>query len=243
MSVNYLDVLSDLNTIPNALTDAQLRASPVPVIGAVSTGGLTDSQLRATPVPVSGTVATSNGLTDAQLRATPVPVTSTAAAEPQTFSASLTFLPGALPTDVFTVTGSATRTVKVRKFVISGTSTAIGKVPIDLVKRSTANTLGTSSAVTRVPHDSNNAAATATVLAYTSPPVTGTLVGSLSSVKLSEPAAGDANLSFPITISHMSGDQPYTLRGVSQVLAINRGGVTNVGESLTIAVEWTEEAP
>ncbi len=71
------------------LTDAELRATPVPVSGAVSTGGLTDAQLRATPVPVdgpltdaelratpvpvSGTVAT-GGLTDAQLRATPVPV-------------------------------------------------------------------------------------------------------------------------------------------------------------------------
>lgn len=38
-----------------------------------SGGGLTDAQLRATPVPVSGTVAT-GGLTDAQLRASAVPV-------------------------------------------------------------------------------------------------------------------------------------------------------------------------
>lgn len=55
----------------DGLTDAELRASPVPV----STGGLTDAQLRATPVPISG------ALTDAQLRATPVPVTDTQVAE------------------------------------------------------------------------------------------------------------------------------------------------------------------
>ena len=48
------------------LTDAQLRATPVPISGA-----LTDAQLRATPVPISG------ALTDAQLRATPVPVSGT----------------------------------------------------------------------------------------------------------------------------------------------------------------------
>jgi hypothetical protein len=44
------------------LTDAQLRAAPVPVSGPV-----TDAQLRATALPVSGPV------TDAQLRAAPVP--------------------------------------------------------------------------------------------------------------------------------------------------------------------------
>lgn len=49
----------------DGLTDAQLRASPVPVTG----GGLTDDQLRASPVPVTG------GLTDAQLRASAIPVT------------------------------------------------------------------------------------------------------------------------------------------------------------------------
>lgn len=38
------------------------------------TGPLTDAQLRATPVPVSGTVTATGPLTDAQLRATPVPV-------------------------------------------------------------------------------------------------------------------------------------------------------------------------
>ncbi len=46
--------------VSGPLTDAQLRATPVPVSGTVITGGLTDAQLRATPVPVSGTVAVSN---------------------------------------------------------------------------------------------------------------------------------------------------------------------------------------
>lgn len=45
--------------------------------------GLTDAELRATPVPVSGTVTANTGLTqpltDTQLRATAVPVTATAA--------------------------------------------------------------------------------------------------------------------------------------------------------------------
>jgi len=43
--------------VSGPLTDAQLRAVPVPVSGTVTaTGPLTDAQLRAVPVPVSGTV-------------------------------------------------------------------------------------------------------------------------------------------------------------------------------------------
>lgn len=53
-----------------ALTDTQLRASPVPISGTVTanTGGLTDAQLRASAVPVSGPA------TDAQMRASALPV-------------------------------------------------------------------------------------------------------------------------------------------------------------------------
>jgi hypothetical protein len=80
------------------LTDAQLRASAVPVSGTffqatqpvsiassvAVTGPLTDTQLRASPVPISGTVTANTGLTqpltDTQLRATPVPVSGTVTA-------------------------------------------------------------------------------------------------------------------------------------------------------------------
>ena len=67
--------------VSDALTNAQLRASPVPV-----SGPLTDAQLRATAVPVSGP------LTDAQLRATAVQVAATSQASP-VYTA-----PGAFPT-------------------------------------------------------------------------------------------------------------------------------------------------
>lgn len=46
------------NQQTNALTDAQLRATPVPVSGSVSTGGLTDAQLRASAVPVTANAGT-----------------------------------------------------------------------------------------------------------------------------------------------------------------------------------------
>lgn len=49
------------NQQTDALTNTQLRATPVPVSGTISTGlsqPLTDTQLRATAVPVTGTVNT-----------------------------------------------------------------------------------------------------------------------------------------------------------------------------------------
>lgn len=81
-----------VNNFPadNALTDAQLRATPVPVSvpGSVAvTGPLTDTQLRATPVFVSGAVTT-GGLTDTQLRAAPVPVSGTVTTSPVVSSTS-----------------------------------------------------------------------------------------------------------------------------------------------------------
>ncbi len=54
---------STINVSGPFLTDAELRATPVPV-----SGPLTDAELRATAVPVSGP------LTDAELRASAVPV-------------------------------------------------------------------------------------------------------------------------------------------------------------------------
>jgi len=53
--------------VSGPLTDAQLRATRVPVELPPGGSGLTDAELRATPVPVSGP------LTDAQLRASAVP--------------------------------------------------------------------------------------------------------------------------------------------------------------------------
>lgn len=71
--------VSATNPLPitGALTDAQLRATPVPVSGTVT---ITDGSGPVTVdgvVSISGGVAVSGPLTDTQLRATPVPVSGT----------------------------------------------------------------------------------------------------------------------------------------------------------------------
>ena len=79
-----------------------------------------------------------------------------------TYSASGTVVPVTGATDLVTIIGSATRTIKIVRIVFSGTiltTTINGSV--SLIKRSAVDTAGTQTAPTMVAHDSGNAAATA----------------------------------------------------------------------------------
>lgn len=69
-SALHTDLDGNLKVV-GPLSDIELRATPVPVSGTVSTGGLTDAELRADPVVISGEVST-GALTDDELRAVPV---------------------------------------------------------------------------------------------------------------------------------------------------------------------------
>lgn len=163
-----------------------------------------------------------------------------AGAHPTTYSAAISGLvPVASATDVFTITGSPTATVRVTRCEVSGTATAIS-VSAQWVKRSTANSGGSPASVPAVPHDSSDPAATATVLSYTANPVgLGTLVGLLRAVRAALPGAGTLGA----IVSLAFGDRPakpIVLRGVNEVLALNLAGATIAGGNLNISVEWTE---
>jgi hypothetical protein len=160
----------------------------------------------------------------------------------QTYSAVINNLAvAATPTDIFTITGSNSKTIRVTKIEIDATRTTAGSVDALLIKRSTANTGGTSAAATAVPHDSNNAAASATVLSYTANPTLGTAVGTLRTTKMfiaTTTTAGAEHVEWDF------GNRPgqaIVLRGTSQVLAINLNSVAVAGSSFDIYVEWTEE--
>lgn len=133
-----LSTVAVSNMVAQGLTDTQLRASPVPVSGTVSTGltqPLTDTQLRATPVPVSGTVSTglSQPLTDAQLRASNVatrinaynyPI-STANSSTTQLTAGASFTGGIeslqdLPSISILLTSDQPITLTVRQFIDAG---------------------------------------------------------------------------------------------------------------------------
>jgi hypothetical protein len=159
-----------------------------------------------------------------------------------TYGASVTGLTAAnTATDIFTITGSANKTVKIRQLTLSATQTTAGNINLLLVKRSTANTGGTSVLQTAVPFDSLNPAATATVRSYTANPTLGTAVGTVNNEKLFIPTATGANAPFVFSPTASSQAQEITLRGTNEVLAVNLNGVTVGGNNFNIDITWTEE--
>lgn len=147
----------------------------------------------------------------------------------------------ATPNDIFVITGSATKTIRIGKLSLCGTATAATTAEFSLVKRSTAATGGTIlNTATVVPNDSTNPAATATFVSYSVNPTPGTAVGVVDAKKLNLGALGAAGCLY-----WQWGDtngQQIVLRGVAQQLSINFASATPpAGMSLDVKVELTEE--
>lgn len=160
-----------------------------------------------------------------------------------TYSAASIFTSAATPTDVFTITGSATKTVKIRSISISAVNTGNTNILVVFAKRSTANSGGTSTTLTAVPHTSADAAATATTRSYTANPTLGSLVGNVGANYIFAPALASTNKSTPAEfIFNDSQSKPITLLGTSEVFSINLNGAT-IGGTTTLAIDivWTEE--
>jgi len=164
------------------------------------------------------------------------------APKPSTYGATVIGLSAANnATDIFTITGSASKTIKIKKILITATQTTGSAANIILLKRSTTNTGGTSTNPTAVSFDSNNAAATATLNAYTvNPSALGTLVGNLCATKLFIPATTGSPGQIEIHFG-ANNNQELTLRGTSQVFSVNLNSTTLAGNSFNICIEWTEE--
>ena len=132
------------------------------------------------------------------------------------------FTPASSPTDVAVLTGSASKTITVLKVWVGASNTTLDNTvhtQVDLVKRSTADSGGTSSAITPVPTDSANTA-TATSASYTANPTTGTLVGKINSTRITN--AMPSQLIFDASVM----GQGILLKGTSQQLAVNLTGLT-----------------
>ena len=161
-----------------------------------------------------------------------------------TYSSGLQFVAANAATDIVTISGSATKVIRVNKIILSGTQTTAGVTTLYLFRRSTANTGGTlSGGVTLIPFDTTNPAATATVNVYLgNPTALGTTVGAFDIFKIYFPAVAQASDYTPRIVQFGdSTGQSFVLRGAAQILALNLNGVTLAGNSLDITIEWTEE--
>ncbi len=167
-----------------------------------------------------------------------------------TYSATGSFTPAATPSDLVTITGSATKTVRVLSFTITTTNTAAGSQRFVLLLRKSLNAGGTFVAATAIPHDSNDPAATVTVGHYTADATTfGKGYGALNEVNVCSP------VKIPVTWAGRSQDAeaemlpliaelpiPITLRGATDLLSINFNNAALVaGQTHDYRVVWTEE--
>lgn len=160
-----------------------------------------------------------------------------------TYSANIINLTAqAVASDIFTITGSATKIVKIHKITVTAVRTAGGAINMTFLKRSTANTGGTSTIVTSVSHNSTNAAATAVIRAYTANPTTGALVGSFHSYFyfIGTTGLNSANVIYDYDFDVQNG-QPITLIGTNEVFAVNLGNQTVAGNFFDITIVFTEE--
>lgn len=158
----------------------------------------------------------------------------------------------ATPTSIATLTGSATKLVKLVRVGLTLSCTALGVTSLDLLlqKYSSALTGGTPVALTMVPMDSGSGAATALAQNWTANSTGGgALVGNLLTSKIMPQWAGPATATdFPqqkmpqIEWDFTGPGGPPTLRGVAQVLSLNLNGGTLIATTtFNVYMIWTEE--
>lgn len=149
--------------------------------------------------------------------------------------------PAASATDVCTLTGSATRTIRVRRIIYTGNVTTAVAEPISIVKRSTASTGGAGSVLAKASYDSANPASTVALAeVWTTSPTVGTYVGTIADIVT--PLAASPAITPAVTFMYGTLAQPLVLRGVAQSLSVNLSGVTHSG-TFGCTFEWTEESP
>lgn len=164
-----------------------------------------------------------------------------------TFSASQVFAPASLATDVCILTGSATKTIKVRRIIFGGQNIAAVVDPVEILKRSALNTLGTNGFMQKLAYDTTNSLTgsgtnTATAIAeyYTANGVGGTLIGMLADIMV--PFGNLTTGAFSnYTFEFGALGSPVVLRGAAQQVTVNLNGLSFTQGLISCTFEWTEE--
>ena len=164
-----------------------------------------------------------------------------------TFSAGVAGLAAAAAsgTDFLTLTGAANKVCRVLRAGFTATATSAAAAPIVAIRRTTANTGGTAQALTAVPRDNfRSPPASASAQSYTANPTLGSTTGGGGTI-MSKKAGITAATGAPVEIVFefaSPGNKPVTLRGPTDVFALNLNSGSYTGISVDAWVEWTEEA-
>lgn len=253
-----LAAVTTVGTITNPVTVAQataanLNATVTGTVAATQSGTWNINNVSGTvSLPTGAATATNQSTANTSLASIDGKLKDDSAGslyvnienQKATYSAASTFTAAATATDVFTITGSGTKTVRVTKVGINGTNTGNTNVIVTGLKRSAANTGGTSSTLTNVPFDSTQAAGTATVRSYTANPASlGALVGNVRVDAAFFPTLASTNAGTDINYNFSdSTNRALVLRGTSEVFSVSLSGAVIGGTtSLSIDITWTEE--
>lgn len=235
-----------------AVTTVGTITNPVKVMGVNGTTLVTAANPLAIAPYIAGAVNSATNGTFTNLlqsnavvsptNAVPVQVMTSTKATYSTVVAPYT--PVATPTDIFILPGSASKTIKILRVAITQTQTTTGVNQWFLIKRSTANSGGTSGATTVVPLDSASSAGTAAPLKYTGNPTTGTPVGNIRICDVVSPKVDSVSSGYHViydSTDRVNG-QPITLRGVAEGLALNfNGAAVPSGLAVGAEITYTEE--
>jgi hypothetical protein len=171
----------------------------------------------------------------------------------QFYRVSANFTPTATgAVTVMSVTGSATKTIRIRRITVGGVSTAVSGSIFQLIRTSVLGAGGTTVSPTVAKLDTNSATATALVSHYTSTlKATGTAVGGPITTRY----VGTNVVTTPATVYCDSNvvmfpeggapiGQAIVLRGTSDILELQNVTPANLGAGtvLSYTVEWIEDA-
>lgn len=207
--------------------------------GATVVTGLeaSGSPLTGDPIPIAG-IAGSNVQQIGANVAKQLFVSTEGQKKTYSYGAKVT--PDTAATDIATLLWQS-GVVRLLKVGVSLNATAAGVKNVYLLKRSTANSGGSSTTPTPVPHDSADGAAASIVTVYTANPTLGTSLGALRAAKIGITAADGANyIEWDFT---KNNDKAPVLRSANQAFAINFGGDALLTSELdAFYFEWSEEA-
>jgi hypothetical protein len=160
-----------------------------------------------------------------------------------TYSATGTGPISTTSTDVCSLGGSASKTIKVRRILLAGGATAVVTDPVAIIKRGTALNNAGSQVMAQVAYDSANSAGTAALAEFysTAPSTLGTVVGVLADpfFTYSNYTTGISN--GPVQLYYGEFGSPIVLRGVLQSVGVNHNASAPAGAFITCTFEWTEE--
>lgn len=163
---------------------------------------------------------------------------------------ALSLPPAASTTDIACITGSSTKTIRITKITVSGTAATLVTVPITLVNRVSADTGGTAATTTANwantigKLDSNDAAATATLISYSANPTivdtTPTYIRT-GNVTLPVTSAGVTTVPLYWEFGLNLYTKHYNLRGAAQQACLNLNATSITTGLLQASIEWTED--